>query len=293
MSKHRRERLYLVAGSLLLLTVIVVSLGFLFSAERIVRREGETLHEVMLSQNSWLTRLNLALTRARNEGRGASEGGGLAPEQREGFRVLLSQAALAPALPGRDSLAALLGEDPLLVLPRLEESESVYRVHLGTLESLYRRMEAGESGEGLEPLDAGLGASLDAFRRVLADRATVLEQLDATLHAGLRRSQQTTRHRIRLVLLFQLAALLSGSALVISAFRSQASKVAELAGLIPICARCKNVRDDEGYWTRVEAYIRDRTSLEFTHGLCPDCASDLYPDLDLSSDDVAGDPGPP
>ena len=45
-----------------------------------------------------------------------------------------------------------------------------------------------------------------------------------------------------------------------------------LSGLLPICASCKKVRDDQGYWTQVEVYVRDRTNAEFTHGICPECA---------------------
>jgi PleD family two-component response regulator len=52
-----------------------------------------------------------------------------------------------------------------------------------------------------------------------------------------------------------------------------------LSGFIPICARCKKIRDDEGYWEQVEVYIRDHTEAEFSHGICPDCAQELYPDL--------------
>ena len=47
--------------------------------------------------------------------------------------------------------------------------------------------------------------------------------------------------------------------------------VRTLHGLLPICAWCKRIRDDEGYWEQVEAYIRDRTDATFTHGICPDC----------------------
>jgi len=50
------------------------------------------------------------------------------------------------------------------------------------------------------------------------------------------------------------------------------SQVKTLAGLLPICAWCKNVRDDQGYWMRVEEYIQDHSDAKFSHGLCPDCA---------------------
>ena len=52
-----------------------------------------------------------------------------------------------------------------------------------------------------------------------------------------------------------------------------------LKGLIPICANCKKVRDDAGYWQHIEVYIRERSEAEFSHGICPDCAKELYPEL--------------
>ncbi len=56
-------------------------------------------------------------------------------------------------------------------------------------------------------------------------------------------------------------------------------KVETLRGLLPICAHCKKIRDDEGYWHQVEVYIRDHSKVEFSHGLCPDCAKKFYPDF--------------
>jgi DNA-binding response OmpR family regulator len=54
-------------------------------------------------------------------------------------------------------------------------------------------------------------------------------------------------------------------------------KIQTLRGLLPICTRCKKIRDDEGYWHQVEVYIRDHSEAEFSHGFCPDCARELYP----------------
>jgi AmiR/NasT family two-component response regulator len=50
-------------------------------------------------------------------------------------------------------------------------------------------------------------------------------------------------------------------------------QVKMLSGLLPICAWCKNVRDDNGYWKRVEEYIQEHSEAKFSHGLCPDCAA--------------------
>ena len=56
-------------------------------------------------------------------------------------------------------------------------------------------------------------------------------------------------------------------------------KVTQLEGMLPICANCRQVRDDGGLWGRIEDYLGSRSSVEFTHAICPDCARGLYPDL--------------
>ncbi len=54
--------------------------------------------------------------------------------------------------------------------------------------------------------------------------------------------------------------------------------VKKLSGLLPICASCKNIRDDQGYWNEIERYISQRSEATFTHGFCPPCIKALYPD---------------
>ena len=54
-----------------------------------------------------------------------------------------------------------------------------------------------------------------------------------------------------------------------------------LSGLLPICSECKKIRDDRGYWNRLESYIEDHSDVDFSHGICPECAKRLYPDIDL------------
>jgi predicted membrane protein len=60
-------------------------------------------------------------------------------------------------------------------------------------------------------------------------------------------------------------------------------QVKTLSGLLPICASCKNIRDDNGYWKQIEQYIQHHSEAEFSHGICPECAKKLYPDFDLSN----------
>ena len=55
-------------------------------------------------------------------------------------------------------------------------------------------------------------------------------------------------------------------------------EIRTLKEFLPICSGCKKIRDDQGYWTQIEAYISSQTDTEFSHGICPDCAKTLYKD---------------
>ncbi|MEL6823622.1 MAG: response regulator [Calditrichota bacterium] len=61
-------------------------------------------------------------------------------------------------------------------------------------------------------------------------------------------------------------------------FQDSLAKIKTLNGLIPICASCKKVRDDKGYWNRIEEYIQNHSQAEFSHGVCPACMEELYPE---------------
>jgi hypothetical protein len=57
------------------------------------------------------------------------------------------------------------------------------------------------------------------------------------------------------------------------------AEVKTLSGLLPICAHCKKIRDDDGYWNQIESYMAKRADVEFTHGICPDCVKKFFPDF--------------
>lgn len=65
--------------------------------------------------------------------------------------------------------------------------------------------------------------------------------------------------------------------LLIGQLRETLADVKTLSGLLPICASCKHIRDDKGYWHQVESYIQQHSSAVFTHGLCPKCSQKIYP----------------
>ncbi|MFZ2196575.1 MAG: response regulator [Thermodesulfovibrionales bacterium] len=66
---------------------------------------------------------------------------------------------------------------------------------------------------------------------------------------------------------------------LIAKLQNALDKVKFLSGLLPICSSCKKIRDDKGYWQQIESYVREHSEAQFTHGLCPDCLTKLYPNL--------------
>jgi PAS domain S-box-containing protein len=66
---------------------------------------------------------------------------------------------------------------------------------------------------------------------------------------------------------------------LIAKLQESLAKVKVLGGLLPICSSCKRIRDDKGYWNQLEAYVRDHSDADFTHGICPECTEELYPGL--------------
>jgi PAS domain S-box-containing protein len=69
---------------------------------------------------------------------------------------------------------------------------------------------------------------------------------------------------------------------LIDKLQEMLSRVKKLSGFLPICASCKKIRDDEGYWNQIESYIQKHSEAEFSHSICPDCAKKLYPGIYIS-----------
>lgn len=72
---------------------------------------------------------------------------------------------------------------------------------------------------------------------------------------------------------------------LIRQLRHALAEVTTLSGLLPICSSCKKIRDDEGYWNQIEMYLQKHSGAQFSHGICPDCAQRLYPEIYRKSDD--------
>jgi len=84
-------------------------------------------------------------------------------------------------------------------------------------------------------------------------------------------------------------ALIESRALIsakVQELRLALEQIKTLRGIVPICANCKKIRNDKGYWQQVEVYVHDHTEAEFTHGICPECIQKLYPELCSTDDDA-------
>ena len=79
---------------------------------------------------------------------------------------------------------------------------------------------------------------------------------------------------------------------IIQELQTALAQVKTLSGLLPICSGCKQIRDDRGYWSQLEAYISQHTDAQFSHGLCPACANQFYPEYLGQLNEPLNDPEP-
>lgn len=88
----------------------------------------------------------------------------------------------------------------------------------------------------------------------------------------------------RVSLQIELKKLRDEQACLIEQLKKALDEVKTLSGLLPICASCKKIRNDTGYWEQIENYISAHSEAQFTHSLCPDCVARLYPDFHEGAD---------
>ncbi len=109
------------------------------------------------------------------------------------------------------------------------------------------------------------------FLTAYADEKT-LERAKITAPCGyLTKPFEETDLRIAIEVGLYRAKLESEREALIKELQEALAKIKTLSGLIPICAWCKKIRDDQGYWQAVEEYIQEHSKAEFTHGMCPEC----------------------
>jgi len=65
---------------------------------------------------------------------------------------------------------------------------------------------------------------------------------------------------------------------LVSNLQKALGEITTLSGLLPVCSYCKKIRDDKGYWNQIEKYISERSDVDFSHGICPECEKKHYPE---------------
>jgi DNA-binding response OmpR family regulator len=111
------------------------------------------------------------------------------------------------------------------------------------------------------------------------DRADIVAGLDAGANDYLTKPFHIGELRARVKVGCRLVEAQDALAAKIEELRQALDQIKTLRGIVPICASCKKIRDDQGYWSQVEVYVRDHTEAQFSHGICPDCMTILYPEL--------------
>lgn len=110
---------------------------------------------------------------------------------------------------------------------------------------------------------AFFGGFVSAVRKRLRERNAEVEKAHAKIEKEVQERRQIQLENEKLI----------------SELQKTLKEIKTLSGMLPICSSCKKVRDDKGYWNQIETYLRDHSEAEFSHGLCPECAQKLYPDL--------------
>ncbi len=111
------------------------------------------------------------------------------------------------------------------------------------------------------------------------EKADIIAGLDAGADDYLAKPFDPGELRARIKVGWRMVEIRDALAAKVEELRHALDQIKTLRGIIPICASCKKIRDDQGYWNQVEVYVRDHTEAEFSHGMCPECMKKLYPEF--------------
>ena len=121
--------------------------------------------------------------------------------------------------------------------------------------------ELADLTDTLNLLSSKLRQEMDYLESRVKERTESLDIANAELSEAVKRREET-----------------------ISELKNALGEIKTLRGILPICSHCKNVRDDKGYWRRIEAYIEAHSEADLSHGICPKCAEKYYPGVRLSKE---------
>ncbi|MDA8141691.1 MAG: response regulator [Desulfobacteraceae bacterium] len=117
------------------------------------------------------------------------------------------------------------------------------------------------------------------FITCLSDQAVLNRAVQANAYGYILKPYDTAelRYTIEIALLKHKNA--REHQILIQRLEKALEEVKKLSGLLPICSSCKKIRDDQGQWQEIEEYIHSHSDADFSHGICPQCAQKLYPEI--------------
>ncbi len=142
------------------------------------------------------------------------------------------------------------------------------------------RRRGGEALHCLHAQDSPDGCGRGSFCRTCIVRNSVKAALDGkTVVRRRTKLELGSREAPKTIDVLITASPLPGKEPLALLVIEDISEISSLRDIIPICAKCKKIRDDHAYWQRVESYFHEHLGVDFTHGLCPVCVRELYPDV--------------
>jgi len=181
--------------------------------------------------------------------------------------------------PDRHILTASSGEEALKILRGVEFALVILDVHM-------EGMDGFETAESMRDDERTQDIPIIFVTATGLEEETVFQGYDAGAVDYLFKPVEPNLLRSKVNIFCQLSAqrlLIQDQLKEIQAkndvLRRQLEEIKTLRGLVPICAKCKSVRDDSGFWQCIENYISEHSEAEFSHSLCPDCRDELYPGL--------------
>jgi DNA-binding response OmpR family regulator len=110
------------------------------------------------------------------------------------------------------------------------------------------------------------------------EKADIIAGLDAGANDYLSKPFDAGELRARVKVGRRMIEMQEALAAKVEELRQALDQIKTLRGIVPICASCKKIRDDQGYWNQVEVYVRKHTEAQFSHSICPECMTKLYPE---------------
>ncbi|MBT3377843.1 MAG: response regulator transcription factor [Lentisphaerae bacterium] len=177
---------------------------------------------------------------------------------------------------GYDITEAADGNEALAVLTSADAPK------LAILDWIMPGMNGIDVCREIRKKEEGRGAYLILLTMKRTERGDIVEGLDSGADDYMTKPFDPEELRARIHVGQRCIDLQQALAERVAELQQALAEVRQLSGLLPICSGCKKIRDDKGYWQQVESYVTKHTGVQFSHGLCPDCFTSVYPEFDLS-----------